>query len=480
MNRGTSLVRRPLLLLGVAVFTTACATDGSFVKSATPAYPPSWSALADSAGANRGDWLGTLGDPALVAVVDDALKANYDIQAARARLGQARAGARAAGAGRLPTLDADFSASRTDVKADATPEVDSFGVGLSASWEADVWGRLSDRARAGKLDEAAAAADLADARLALAGAVAQGWYDLVEASLQVALSEDEVATQERSLRLTQRRYEAGVSGALDVRLARSQLASAEAGLAARRTFQNDSARRLEVLLGRYPKAEIRAAPDLPALADLESLGAIGAPGDILLARPDVRASEARLVAAGLRASEARKALLPRLSFSGGVGTSTTDVSDVLDGDFLVNTVAGSVLQPIFRGGLLRSEALRTKEVQRERLANYAAVVLAAFGEAEGAIDADGSLEVQEAALSRAAEEAREAEKLAERAYTRGVGTIFELLDAQRRRISAQRAFIQTRGDRVANRINLHLAVGGDFRTPSETVEGRAQEEDIRS
>lgn len=424
--------------------------------------PPAAFTAAVAAAPPRGDWILAFRDPVLTGLVEEAVGANFDVAAASARLAQATASARIAGASRLPTLDGSLGGARREtVVENPDPDViatESFDLTLSASWEADLWGRLRDQARAGVLDAQAAQADLADARLSIAGAVAQGWFNAIEARLQRELAEDALATQERSLELTTRRFESGVSGALDVRLARSAAATSEAALAQSRNLEADASRSLEVLLGRYPSAELAAAADLPALPGLDG---VGVPGELLARRPDLRAAEARLTASGLRADQARKAMLPRLSITAAGGTASDDFSEIFDPDYLISSVAGSLLQPVFRGGALSGEARRTRAVAEEALALYANQVLTAYTEVEGALDAEVALALQEDAFARAAEEAVAAEALAERNYTRGLGTIFELLDAQRARIQAQSDLISVRQGRVANRVSLYLALGGD-------------------
>lgn len=474
-QRGNARVKRLIAASSAAALCAGCAlTDKIELPSLAPEPPEAWATQVDAAAPPRGDWLGAFNDPALRELVIEALTANYDIAAAAARYEQAIATARATGAARLPSIDAVLSGDRAETVIDgATPinvSSDGLGLALSASWEADLWGRLADQARAGRLDAEAGLADLADARLSIAGAISRAWYDLVRAGLLADLAADEVATQERSLRLTRRRFEAGISSALDVRLARSALATAQASQVDADNAVNVSARRLETLLGRYPRAAIAAAEDLPVLS---SLAGAGAPGELLARRPDLRAAEARLYAAGLRSEAAREALLPRLTLTARGGTSGDAAGELFDPDYLVSSIAGSLLQPIFRGGALRAEVERSDAVARERLASYAAIAVAAYEEAENALDADLALNIQEEALAVAAAEAIAAEAIAEREYAQGIGSIFDLLNAQSRRISAERQLITTRARRVDNRVQLYLAIGGDFLVDLEPRSGVA-------
>lgn len=500
--RGSYMMLRTVLSTSTLLAATACVSapgkemlDNISMFRGKSDGEQSWSASDLPSAPPRGDWIASFGDPALSALIAEALENNYDLAAAAARLEQARASARVAGAPRLPRLDARLDRSQnefavsgaiptTDVNGDgeidqndviADPnsasevvtiaEANNAGLGVSASWEADVWGRVRDVAKAGQQDAFAAQANFDDAQLSLAGSVARGWYDLIQARLLTLLAEDDVATQERSLRLTRRRFEAGLATSLDVRLARSSLASSEANLLLQQNLENNAARSLEVLLGRYPSAEINAADALPQLPELET---VGAPGELLARRPDLRSAEASLQAAGFRASAARKALMPQLTLTATYGTDGEDFSEAFDPDYLVSRLAGSLLQPVFRGGALLAESERAKQSAYERLAIYANTALAAFNEAEAALDAETTLAARDNALAIAVEEALAAEELAEREYSRGVGTIFDLLNAQSRRISAERQLIAVRRDRVVNRVNLYVAIGGDFLTDFES------------
>jgi len=460
-----------------AILLSACAALDSGAELELPESAPSEWAAVEAPTPPAGDWVATFDDAILSSLISEAMANNYDIAQAAARLDQARALSVQANASRLPTVDADGDATGVSSINPATGsrrEDVSFGLGLRASWEADVWGRLADQANAASADLAASEADLQAARLSIAGAVAQRWYELIEARLQTNLARRDVENRERSMRFIERRYQRGVSTSLDVRLARSALASSRAALYSRIQAEDAAARAVEVLLGRYPAAELRAAEALPALNPLQGAGA---PGELLTRRPDLRAAERRLASAGLRTSEARKALLPRLTLTGNASLSGDDFDELFDVDNLFANLIAGVAQPIFRGGALRAEVDRQEAVARERLAGYANTVLGAWQEAENALEAEILLADREAALEEAAEEAARAEELAERQYNNGLRTIFDLLDAQARRITSESQLLTASRQRVTNRVQLHLAIGGEFNAPAyEQGEARQTEE----
>lgn len=413
----------------------------------------------------EGDWVAQLGAPGLSAVVDEALAGNPDLAQAQARAESARARARAAVGRWLPDLDVSFGASRTGTPTGAGDRVQTEAVTsqITTSWEADVWGRVLDRTRAAGLDAEAARQDFEAARLSVAGAAARAWIDVIEADLLVRLAEEDLATRRQVLETTERRYAQGLVGSLALRTARSQTASAEAQLSARLEGRREAARRMETLLGRYPDATFAASPELPQLAPLT---APGAPADLLARRPDVAAAEARLEAAGFRVSEARKALLPRLTLSASASGSGAGLADVTDVDGLVTRLIGNLAAPLFQGGALRAEARVAAADARGAAAAYVEAALRAWQEVESALSQDQSLAVQEERFAAAADEAREAQALAEREYARGLATIFDLIDAYSRRIEAERALIQVRAQRASNRIDYHVALGAALRRSS--------------
>jgi len=180
------------------------------------------------------DWVRAFPDPILIELVDEALRENTDIGVAYAALDASIALEKISRADRLPIIGANVDISRSEFANEFLNDNTNIGVGLNASWEPDLWGRIADRIGASELASEAAASDVAGARLSITGQVAQTWFGLIEAKLLVDLSEREIETQERALRLTQRRFQSGLSGSEDVRLVRSSVAQAQALQASRR------------------------------------------------------------------------------------------------------------------------------------------------------------------------------------------------------------------------------------------------------
>lgn len=513
------------------ITASCASVDQELLDTQLPDVPDTWTSADSAPIAPTGDWIAAFDDNTLRSLIDEAIIRNNDLLAAVSRLDQARENSRIARADLLPSLNANFDGRRNaivtdptsaaqagggsdlsglrardledrfgiDTDGDGNPDgldlvdqnnldpitgqplsgqdgiidsdlpnrrlyINNFFLGADISWELDVWGRLRDETRASYKDAAAAYADLAAAELSIAARVAQAWFSLIEARQQRELAERDVEARESNLRVTERRYDRGVASSLDVRLSRSALGSSQSNRALRKRLELEASRTLEVLLGRYPAAELKAAAQLPALP---ALSGAGAPGDILARRPDLIAAEARMDASGLRSRAARKQLLPTLTLSSRINTSGPDLGDLLDPERLAGNIAGGLAQPLFQGGRLRANAKRARAAAEARVFEYVQTVLTAYQEAENALAAEGLLAEQENALRLAFEEAAAAEELTERRYASGAATIFNLLDAQTRRIQSESQFIQAQQARVSNRVQLYLAIGGDFLTEAK-------------
>ena len=424
------------------------------------------------AAAPSATWLDEMSAPEMTDLVREALAANPELQSVEGAARAARWRARgSAGGNLLPSLSLGLFGTRTE-----TPDFDPvtgerlssdrirsdvMSSDITASWEIDLWGRLSARALAADSSADALERDLDAVRLSVAGQAARGWVSLIEAQQLAALAQEDLDTRQRALDLTQRRYQMGVATSLALRTARSQVASARALKAQADENVLAASRRLQEIMGRYPDGALAALGDLPDLADIE---AAGAPMDLLERRPDVLASESRMRAAGFRMHEARAAMLPRLTLTASAGSSGQGLTDVDDSINMVSNIVGGLTVPIFQGGALLSESRASVAERRAAASDYVSSALGAWREVEGAISADQSLAVREEQFGIAAEEARAAQTLAEREYARGVATIFELIDAYTRRIDAERGFISARAARVSNRVSYHVALGGGAET----------------
>jgi len=423
--------------------------------------PGNWVAVSTgSEGHISSGWLAQFGDADLTRVVNEALEHNRSLKAAAARLRQAEETSIITRSRMLPTVGLSGSASVSDSSGGSSRQ--SHGLNLAAAWEPDLWGRLRNITRAAEADERAAIEDFRGARLSLAANTAKGWCNLISAEQEVSLAEVTLDSFEKNLRIIERNYIGTGEGALDIQFGRTNVASARRAVESRKLERAEAARSLELLLGRYPSGTAASGKELPRLA---SAVPAGLPAELLDRRPDLAAARARLFASAQRADAARKALLPSFSITGTGGSSTTRLAELLDFADLTTILAARFTQVITEGGAVSAEA-RLALARNESLLNeYAQSALVAFREVEATLAADRSLAAQEKFLATELEQAALAERQAERDYAEGINpNILSVLEAQRRANNARAGMIRLRNQRLQNRIDLHLALGGDFRT----------------
>lgn len=451
------------LLISLSLALTSCGpwpfgkpTDDLSIRT-----PGSWSEV--SKGNERkisSGWLSEFNDPALTKTVDEALKHNNNLKIASARLKQAKEDAIIGSSRLYPSVDLSNTATVTDRTNAATTR--NYGLSLAASWEIDLWGRLRNRSRAADAELKAAIEDYRGARLSLAANTAKAWCNLISAEQELELAKLTLESFEKNLRIIERNYKGTGEGALDIQFGRNNVSSAKRALKSRELDLKEAARGLEVLLGRYPEGTTRNGRELPKLA--RNVPA-GIPAQLLERRPDLAAARARLFASAQRSAASQKALLPSITITGTSGTSTPSFSDLLDMDLLINTLRAAFTQSLTEGGALAAEARASLARNEEQLHRYAQTALVAFQEVESTLAADDSLREQETFLASELKQAELAETLAEREYTEGINpNILSVLEAQRRANNARAAMIRLQNRRLQNRIDLHLALGGDFKT----------------
>ena len=411
-------------------------------------------------------WLKDIRSSKLDSLVAEAIEHNHDLQSAAARMRAAEARSVIEGSVRFPQIRGSQDSSRTLTvdPDDQRLRANDFDLGLNLSWEIDLWGRLRDSTAAAQQDAAAARADYHAARLSLAANTAKAWFNAVETELQVELAEDTVESFQDNLDVIQRAFDAGIEepgadNALDLRLARANVAGAENQLALAGRNRDRSARALETLLGRYPSNLAKVANKLPSIRRKVPAGL---PSELLLRRPDLIAAEQRLIALGFRVKAAQKSFLPSFTITARGGTSAREFSDLFDTDRLVGQIAGGLVQPVMEGGRLRGELALSEAQRDEGLQDYAQSTLDAFREVETTLAAERYLASQETALVLAAEESEAAQDLATEQYGRGLVDIITVLAAQRRAFEAKSSLITIRNERLQNRIDLYLALGGEF------------------
>ncbi|MGA0844998.1 MAG: efflux transporter outer membrane subunit [Luteolibacter sp.] len=451
-----------LCLLGFTLNACAYWRIGRPLDAVQVHAPDGWMAASTGANASISNgWLAGFNDPVMTRLVDEALVHNQDLMAVAAAMREAGQSTLLTRARQRPTLDLGGGGTLVD-SPDFTSSSRQYGLNLAASWELDVWGRLRELTAAAQANEQAAVEDYRGARLSLAANTAKAWCNLLSAGQELALAKVTLDSFEKNLRIIERNYRGTGEGALDIQFGRTNVSSARRAVESRKVERDEAARSLELLLGRYPGGMMRDDAELPKLPDKIPAGL---PAELLDRRPDLAAARARLFASARLADASRKSLLPSFSITAAGNAASPRLSDLLDWQKLTGSVAGTFAQTISSGGALSAEA-RASLIRNERLLHgYAQAALNAFREVEAALAADRSLAKQESFLSDEMAQAVLAERQAERDYAEGINpNILSVLEAQRRANNARAGMIRLRNERLQNRIDLHLALGGDFHT----------------
>ncbi|MBW2645693.1 MAG: efflux transporter outer membrane subunit [Deltaproteobacteria bacterium] len=413
-------------------------------------------------------WWRVFNDPDLDQLVEETLQNNLDIKKATAKILEVRSQFKEVRADRFPSIDINGQAQRKQQPIIGVIPGQSFRtrtslytLSLPASFELDLWGRL---ARA----EEATRANLLQAeenRCIVAQTVVAETVSLylqmeaLERRLQIA--EQTVETLRRSLTLIEHRYERGLSSILDLRQARRILARAEAIFPSLRQDLGITQHQLAVLLGRYPTTSPpRAQPDdyFTRLAPVPT----GLPSELLLRRPDIRASEAQLRALNAEIGVAKASRFPRITLTGNFGYSSDALDRLVRPQSELWSVAAGIVQPLFDGGKLKAGQRAAEARYYQGVADYAKTILTAFSEVESALlTRKEQLDRRDRELNFLME-ARATQEVTENRYRRGLVDYLNVLDAQQTRFQAEDNLVLVELAIMTNRVTLHRALGGGW------------------
>jgi len=463
----------PFALLIAAVALTGCALqsppkpDEIQAQSIPNVKPPSaWTAAQTLPGTVADNWLTAFGDAQLDALVREALAYNTDLRIAAARVEQAAAYAKLAGAGIYPAVNL-LARGGGKLGGDSSG---LSGVGITANWELDIWGRARAEREAGAEQYQATALDAEYARQSIAALVAKSWMLAIEARLQRAIAEDVVRSSEQGVGLASDRLRVGVGDEYDVTLAQANVETARDAARQLALAYEQARRALETLVGRYPAAQLDVPVALPAVPGPVP---VGLPSELLERRPDVIAAERRVASAFYRVAEAKAARLPKIALTAGVSSISSELFVLQNHSNPVVSFGANLAAPIFNGFALEAQVdIRTAE-QKLAIANYGSVGARAFGEVESALSTGFAADEREVILARAVASNARTLELAQVRYKVGSGDLRAVLQQSVALYGARTALLHMQTERLVQRVNLYLALGGSFETrpPSAAAAG---------
>ncbi len=419
--------------------------------------PAQWTAPGAGALGVADNWLAGFHDDQLSAAVAEAIAHNADLRVGAARVEQALLYAKLAGAKLYPS--ADLLAHGGLKQGDGSGLQ---GIGISATWELDVWGRVRYGRAASAAQAMSAEADFAYARQSIAAAVAKSWFLAIEAALQIAAARDTVRASDELVRLAGDRVRIGVGNQEEVFVARASVGTYRDVVRQLEQGRDQAIRWLELLLGRYPAAAAAPAPELPGFPGEVPAGL---PSALLERRPDVIAAERRVAVAFNRVGEAKAARLPAIALTTSVRTISSDLFVLQDHSNPMWSVGANLLMPLFRGGALKTQVeIRTAE-QKQAIAEYAQVGLRAFGEVESALAAEIAAREREQILTQVVSDSQEALTVVQTQFKIGSTDLRFVEQRQLALTSTRSALIRVQAEQRVQRVNLHLALGGSFELP---------------
>tara|TARA_R100001377_G_scaffold33198_1_gene18123 strand:- start:389 stop:1795 length:1407 start_codon:yes stop_codon:yes gene_type:complete len=408
------------------------------------------------------NWLSELENLQVHQLVKKALTSNHQFAMQAYSLEIAEQQLIVSGSQLWPELDLAFRSGRNkDNQADSYSNSNS--VNLNLSYEVDIWGKLSDADRITNFNYLAQKATFEQYKQQLVVNVLTTWFRVIEAEKLLALYRSRVANSQQNLAIIEAGYNSGLTAALDVYLTRNDLNNELTRVSEQETEKTKLIRQLERLIGEYPKGELLVNANLPLLTtDIP----VGLPSELISRKPELKASWYQLLSQDAGLAYAHKQRFPSIVLSGSVGDSNADIGDLLSGSSLAWSLLGSVSAPIFNAGRLKAneEKARIELKQGEQL--YLDTLYNAFSDVENAITTEKNLKNSYYTMLAAQENAKIASTLSFEQYQSGLVTYTTVLDAQNRSFEAQSTLIKIKNQLIANRINLHLSLGGDFTTPS--------------
>ncbi len=420
--------------------------------------PPVWSSDSGADGEVTNDWLKFFNDPGLDAVAAEAIRNNLNLRQAASQVEVAQQNVVVIGSKLKPQVNAVIGASVTRDPAESKRSDSNTEYGL-ISWEIDLWGRLRAQRAAAEASFQATALDYAFARQSLAATTAKSWYLTIEARQLLALAERSVAIYAELLNLVKVRRTAGKVADLDVAEASANLNEAQSRLRLAQSLYGAARRNLEVLVGRYPAAELEVSD---TFAPLPPPVPAGLPSSLLARRPDLVSAERQVLAAFRTQEAAQLALLPNISLTlegGHLGDRM--LSLLFLNPWLFHSAIGMTV-PIYQGGALVAQIKIATAQQEQAVAHYGGVALIAFREVENALMNEDLFAQSLPYDEKVFKERTEAVQIARLKYVAGSMDMLSVLQLQEVQLASQATLIKLRQSLLANRINLHLALGGSF------------------
>lgn len=464
-----------LAIAAAAAALAGCAVGPDYQRpstSAPAAYketPAGWKVAEPADRADRGPWWSIYGDARLAALIEQLNANNQTIAQFAAAYRQARALVGEARSAYFPSLGLSASASRSGQRLSGTNAVgttnsvsrvsNSFDTTLDATWEPDLWGKVSRTVGAQQAGQEGAAADLANARLSAQATLAQTYFQLRTLDATQKLLDDTVAAYAQSLKLTQNQYAQGVAARSDVIQAQTQLRSAQAAAIDNGVARAQDEHAIAVLVGQ--SASTFSLPAIPLDAEPPAVP-IDVPSALLERRPDIAAAERRAAQANEQIGVAMSAYFPSLTLSAQGGFQSSVLSQLFTLPSRFWTVGPQLAATLFDGGLRRAQTQAARAAYDQQVAVYRQTVLGAFQEVEDALASQRILAQEIVVQREAVDSAKQALAIVTNEYKAGTVGYVNVLTAQTTAFLAEQKLATLAGERMVSSVGLVKALGGGW------------------
>lgn len=461
----------PWLLGAMLAALSACTTGPAYVRPSAaapaafreaPAADSTWFPAAPADTLDRGPWWQLFGDPVLSALAEQVEVSNQNVAAAVAAYAQAQALVREQRAALFPSLGLDAGATRTG-GAGSSGKPTNLQLGLGASWEPDIWGKLRLGVTSAQAGAQASAANLAAARLSAQAALATDYFALREADNEIALLTRAVGAYQRALRITQNQYDAAIAQRSDVLEAQTQLETTRANLVAMVGQRALLEHAIALLVGKAP-----ADFSVPVAAWNASVPAVPLvlPSELLQRRPDIAAAERAVAAANAQIGIQRTAYFPSLGLSASYGSAGSNLPALFRASSNLWSLGLSAAQTLFDAGAIAARVEGAQAARDAAVANYRQAVLSGFQSVEDRLATIRSLAAQEDQRRAASAAADRSEQLTLNQYLHGLVPYTSVVAAQVTALSARQTLSQLMSSRQAAAIALIQALGGGWQASS--------------
>ncbi|MCB1096427.1 MAG: efflux transporter outer membrane subunit [Verrucomicrobiae bacterium] len=461
-----------VLMVTAMVSLSSCMVGPNYQRPDTAAQlpanfkvPAGWKVAEPADAKSKGAWWKTFNDSRLNGLMANAMADNQSLKAAFLRVEQARTIARTGRASLLPDLSFDptterrrrSGTTRSNINGTAGATTSNVALPLVLDYEIDLWGKLRRQLEAVEAEAATSEADYENVMLALQADLAISYFNLAAADRELAILREGLALRKKSLDLNQQRFDAGDVDEVDVSRAITEVAATESDIIGVQKMRAEFENAIAVLIGK-PSSDFSIPTVSHSSAPPTVSGTL--PSALLERRPDIAAAERKMQAANARIGAAQAAFFPSVRLNGDIGFESSKLSKLFTGDSLAWGLGPSVSYPVFDGRRNQGELDRSRLLYEETVATYRQTILNAVREVDNALSGVTLLAQQYDAQERTVTAANRTVELSQQRYDAGIVAYFDVVEAQRTALEAERARSAIKNSQHLASIALFKALGG--------------------